>query len=723
MLVGFFGSADAASSFFTPPNGMSESYDVNSGGGNSGVSVSMAYVIKPTIGASGDKVATGASSAHNVGQLLALRPQIPFLHHLHISAASSTGVTCAPTTLTITACQDTACAVPYLGGVSGNLSAAGTATVNWEGGSPAFTIPALSSSVAKTVQVTTANSPVTFGIASATPSPGYAATCDFGGSSSCSFTATDAGFVFDVPSHVSEVAQTVTVSAGLACTPAFANVSKTVTFTCGYQNPASGTLPVRVGGTALNAGNNLGGACDASGNAVSLNFNASGEASTSVQYADAGSMLLNARYAPSSGSEAGLVMTGSDSFVAAPASFGITTGGPYVAGQDYNASITAKNSAGVATPNFGLESPSEGAALSFAKNQPTGSGANDGVFTGTVGSFASGTAPVNNPTWSEVGTIDLSVALSSGSYLGSGFTASGSLTGIGPFVPAYFDLVMTPTCGSFAYSGQPFLVQATANRYGGGTTLNYDGSADTSPNQAHDVNLSEILAGGVGSLVNPTIPASVFAAGIGAVMAIAASPVSYLFATHDSGPPTLPTKIQLHAADSVNGGVTSSEHETSAWTMVRRGRLRLFNAFGSEKSSLSVPVQAQYWSEKSWVINADDNCTQIPASSLALSYSGSGWSTSPTGLTLSAGQGNIVFAAPSPAGSTGSVDVAANLGTSGSDQSCLASHGGTASNQAWLRAQNGSCASTYDRDPSARASFGVYAPETAKQIHVRELFQ
>ena len=77
-------------------------------------------------------------------------------------------------------------------------------------------------------------------------------------------------------------------------------------------------------------------------------------------------------------------------------------------------------------------------------------------------------------------------------------------------------------------------------------------------------------------------------------------------------------------------------------------------------------------------------------------------------------------AAPGPA--TGSVDVAINLGISGSDQSCLATHGGTAASKPWLRSQNGSCPTAYDSDPSARATFGVYALETRKSIHVREQF-
>ena len=46
---------------------------------------------------------------------------------------------------------------------------------------------------------------------------------------------------------------------------------------------------------------------------------------------------------------------------------------------------------------------------------------------------------------------------------------------------------------------------------------------------------------------------------------------------------------------------------------------------------------------------------------------------------------------------------------------------------AWLRSQYGStfgCAGnvSHDRDPSARATFGVFAPETQKAVHVRDIF-
>ena len=90
------------------------------------------------------------------------------------------------------------------------------------------------------------------------------------------------------------------------------------------------------------------------------------------------------------------------------------------------------------------------------------------------------------------------------------------------------------------------------------------------------------------------------------------------------------------------------------------------------------------------------------------------------------GRGLLLLSAPSPT-ATGSVDVAVNLGSTSTDQSCLSSHpASTGANLPWLRAQFGSangCAGVNDfsRDPSIRATFGVYAPELKRIIHSAEI--
>ncbi len=79
---------------------------------------------------------------------------------------------------------------------------------------------------------------------------------------------------------------------------------------------------------------------------------------------------------------------------------------------------------------------------------------------------------------------------------------------------------------------------------------------------------------------------------------------------------------------------------------------------------------------------------------------------------------------------TGRVGVAINVGFATADQSCLSRPPPATTGLAlpWLRSQNGSLCldgtarpAFYDRDPSARARFGIYAPETARTIHMREL--
>lgn len=651
----------------------------------------------------------------------------PPLHHLEIRHGSGSGVTCSPATLTIAACQDAACTVPYLGGVTGTLTASG-ATANWPAGA-AFSIPIGSGSVTEDMQLTTAGS-VVLGISGPTPSPTNSTSCTFG-SPGCTFTAADSGFVFDVPNHAADTAQAVSVSAvrksdnGAVCVPAFASVSKAVTFSCAYTNPGSGSVPVRVGGAALNVGNSAVAACDAGGRAVTLAFNASGVASTTVQYADVGQLLLSARYTGSGTAEGGLVMTGSDSFVAAPASFGFsaTTAGPIKAGTNFGTTVTALNSNNVATPNFGRESTPQSATLAFTRAQPTGSGASNGVFTGSLGAFSAGVATATNLVWSEVGRADLNATLSGGNYLGSGLTASGttgSAGAVGRFIPHHFDVLVTPSCGSFSYAAQPFSVRVTAKNglSSPGTTVNYDGSSATAPNLAQAMALSDAPALGVGSFGSTgTFAPALFTAGVATSTAPAYSYSSKLT-------PERTLVVRATDADAV-----SSTGYAEGSTLLRSGRLRLSNAFGSEKAALVMTVQAQYWGGNAWVPNSADSCSVLPAASIVrsnyLDHRGAGtsaWTTTASSVAISSGSGTLTLSAPSPA-STGSVDIALNLGATTTDQSCLATHpASTGAALPWLRSLQGSCAATFDRDPAARASFGIYAPETRKTMHVREIF-
>lgn len=650
----------------------------------------------------------------------------PPLHHLEIRHASGSGLTCTPSTLTIVACQDAACASVYTGGVSGTLTASGsTGTVNWPDG-VAINIPANASSVDLRVQLTSAGSS-TLGASSSAPVATNSTSCNFG-SPNCLYTAADSALLLVASNHVAESSGvTLGISAvrradnSLACVPAFTG-SKAVNLSCGYLNPASGSLPVRVAGKALNSANNAAAACDSSGQALTLDFGTTGVASAALAYADVGQVQINARYS-GSGSDAGLVMSGSTSVIAAPASFGFSavTGGTIRAGSAFSATLSARNALGNTTPNFGRESPAQTPTLSHTKAQPSGAGASNGVLSGSLGAFSGGSASSSNLAWSEVGRIDLNASLAS--YLGSGLSVAGSTgssgTVVGRFIPHHFDVVTTPACGSFSYAGQPFSVTVTAmNGLVTPTrTLNYDGSGATSPNFAQAVTLSDAVNLGLGSLSGAALAASRFSAGT-------ASSASVAYAFTDKL--TAPQPLALRATDT-DGASSSGWAEGSM--PLRSGRLWLSNAFGSEKVALPMAVQTQYWSGKAWVLNSADSCTVLPAAAVVRSgylnnqgVANSSWSTSAGSTTLSAGNGWLTLAAPG-AGLTGSVDIALNLGSSSADQSCLASHpASSGANLPWLRARYGGCASSWDRDPAARASFGVASPETRKTVHVRELY-
>lgn len=652
--------------------------------------------------------------------------------HLEIQHGSGTGVTCTPSTLTIKACADALVpCTPYTAGVSGTLSATGTPTVNWAGGSGSFTIAAGSSTVTKDVQMTTVGSAV-FG-ATSTPAASAATTCNFG-TPSCTFTAVDSGFIVTAPNHVAETTSTLTIQAvksvpgnPLLCAPGMTG-TKNVNLKCSYTNPAGGTLPVRVGGVALNAAGNAAAACDAGGKNVSLTFDVTGVATPALQYADVGNMLINASFTGTAGTlDAGLNMVGSGSFITAPALFAFSgiTAGLIKAGNPFGATVTAQNALGATTPNFGKESAAEGVTLtsnlvSFVGNNPgVGNNAIPGSEFGAGGMVndPNGVATVNNLSWGEVGIITLTANLTSGSYLGSGLTATGTSGNVGRFIPHHFDTVVTQPGTTFTYSGQPFTTLVTARNSAGAPTTNYNATAGFSK----DVTLSAWDSTGVtqnpgpGALT-PTQPPAIVLASAFTSTSTGAATVATPTYTFTSAL-TAPTTIRIRATDTDS---VSSSAGVEGTAVIRSGRLRLSNSFGSEKSSLQIPVQAQYWSGNSWVLNSADNYTSLLANAFFLS-GGLAGSTSASAVTITGGVGTLTLAKPSPT-ATGSVDVAANLGTSGSDQSCLASHGGTAASLPWLRSLNGNCASTYDRDPSARATFGIYAPETKKTVHVRELY-
>jgi MSHA biogenesis protein MshQ len=370
---------------------------------------------------------------------------------------------------------------------------------------------------------------------------------------------------------------------------------------------------------------------------------------------------------------------------------------------------------------------------------------------------------------------------------GCNFGISADTGTFGRFTPDHFSVTGTlatrsdlPTGSIFTYLDEPMLVVATvtARNAGDGVTANYSTATGlakldattlaTGPNWMNTACAAGTQCFGFGAINGTTVPltsrltidtsvaspVSTWVAGVGSFAAhlrlsrpttttpdATWGPYETLnlgAAPQDADAVTLPgaASVDVYKVDLDADANGTNERKLLATTSERFGRIKLSNAVGSEKSSLQIPVQAQYWSGSSWVLNASDSLTPIPAAIVALSNyrdkSGTpptpNWTTTPTGPgTLAAGQGAITLSAPAPTGGTGSVDVAINLGIATQDTACLATHTAMTAptlNLAYLRGMNGSCAAsnTFAADPSATATFGVYSPETRKAVHVRELF-
>jgi hypothetical protein len=122
-----------------------------------------------------------------------------------------------------------------------------------------------------------------------------------------------------------------------------------------------------------------------------------------------------------------------------------------------------------------------------------------------------------------------------------------------------------------------------------------------------------------------------------------------------------------------------------------------------------MQVDAQYWTGQSWLRNADDACTALAANNLRMVPAG--WGIAAPG-GLAGGTGQIVLTPTGP----GSVNVCADLGAD-HGVNCVA----TGAGMAWLQGKWPGAA-TFDNDPSAIATFGVFSPEGRKGVYNREMY-
>lgn len=667
-------------------------------------------------------------------------------HHLELQGPAS-GVTCLPNTYTVKAWADAAQTVGYTSGaITGNVTATGTPTVTYPGGS-GFTIAAGSSTTTVSVGVTTPGS-VVLGAAVTSSAPSAVATCNFG-SPTCTYTANLAGFIFS-SSSTGAVATLPTQTAGTGSLQYYLRAVQTNTSTGACQAALTNPAAVTLGYNCLNpgscsTGNYLditpynGAAAQAAqtvasgGSSVNLYFDANGSAPLTFNYRDVGQISLSATKAAGGALLSSLSGT-SNGFVVKPGGFSISnikrtalpllnnpaavdaTGTVFVkAGEAFSASVSALTSGGAVTPNFGRENTPEGVTLTPAVVLPTlASGGSDGALTGaSVTGFTAGVATPTNLAWSEVGILSLTPRLTDANYLGTGDVVGTTTGNIGRFIPDHFAITLgtaTHACSNaftyFAQDGLDTALTLTAQNLNDGTTTNYSGAF---------AKLGLGVWSNYGFTASPLPSGSALSAGATAISGSWGTPAlgqASVVAHHLISRPSAPTAetlITLSAKPVDSDGVTSPTVVLVTNAPYRYGRLRLLNFYGSELLPPKVGYRAEFYTGVGWGVNALDNCSTPAAANVVL----------PAGLSISSmgslfnGVGTITL----NTAAVGSYDMALNLGATATDASCNAAHpASAAANKPWLRFDW--CAGGV-KDPNARVKLGS---AKAPYIFMRERY-
>lgn len=626
----------------------------------------------------------GANNNHELDdiQICALRsnPIGVQIDHFQLDH-SGQPLTCNPETVTVKACADAACSTLIQDPVTATLSLIPTSASNgWIGGNT-VTFSGGSTKVQLRNNTTTA---VTIGVSGSTPTtkPFSSTLCKAGAgtpsTAACTLNFADSGFFFDVPDTYSNQPQTVTIKAvkksdvTKQCVPGFASQTKSVKFWSSYITPANNPYnsQMSVNGSTI-------GASQGAATPLSLAFDAQGQSSITVAYPDAGQVQLDARY-DGSGNEAGLIMTGSDQFVARPVGLCITSSSGSCSGNYASCPVFRKTGAtfpiqiqamawesgsdndlctgNQATPNFVLN----GIALGTTLVAPT-PGTNATVGTATY-NHAAATNSINtvNQTVNEVGVFNMTATPPANGYFGYTIPSAQSAP-LGRFVPTDFNLVsgdIMPACNVFSYMGQPFGVtlDVRARNQSGGQTQNYTGAFAKGSAYISVANNKDgkSLASRLTSL------ASLPWANGKAMLNNGTTSLARLSDTQPDGPyKSLLFGLYMNDNDGGNtliatpdfndavvgncsGASCNSRLLDSVPMQAYFGRLFAGTQAGLASADLAVPLQLQYYEAGNWVLNKLDQCTLLSLAGQGIAFLNPSHSFDAATSSLNLGTGRTI---------------------------------------------------------------------------------
>jgi MSHA biogenesis protein MshQ len=420
------------------------------------------------------------------------------------------------------------------------------------------------------------------------------------------------------------------------------------------------------------------------------------------------------------------------------------TGNVHNAGRPFRLDATAQNGAG-APATTTLYAPDAGQPVAVLSQ--CGVAAVCPAALGTLGtgawSASNGVITSVTASYSDVGAFDLlledqtfaSVDAADGTATSVRYIRSAALLTVGRFVPDHFTVEagssITPrsdigACAgsSFTYLGErmDLVFNLVAREAGGAVTTGYSGatlgalalaSAASYGFGAIDTAAPTLLS----ARLDTSLIAGIVASWSAGTVSITA-PVGVARAAAPDGPyaalrlgiaPTDPDGVTLSAAgmnlDADNSG-TPERAQVGPITAVRFGRLRMQSAYGPGTVALPMLLDLQYWSGTAFVHNAGDSCTTLAAPDIALSdYKlnlGAGeTSIVEATINFTTGGGRLTLSAPGAA-NNGSVLLTPNL----------------AATRSYLRGKW--TGATWDEDPAARATFGLYGSQPKNFIFFRE---
>lgn len=368
-------------------------------------------------------------------------------------------------------------------------------------------------------------------------------------------------------------------------------------------------------------------------------------------------------------------------------------------------------------------------------------------------------------TWSEVGSITLNAALTSGNYLGTGGNATGSVSPVGRFTPDHFIVTLGTLTNrqvlgcappnDFTHQGEELRVTFTLTARNGlatpATTANYttasgfaklDGTVYTNFGFGA-VDLADATPPLAATALTARVPSGTssgtWVAGIGSftvdlAVSRAASPDGPFESFRLGVLPADTDLVTLRPADldlDTDVPANGFDRVQVGSSKIRFGRLRILNAVGVSTLALTVPIQTEYWNGTAFTLNSIDSCTTLARANITLGTYAKSLNACETivnlgspatdTVTFASGTGTLRLSAPG-AGNEGSVNLTPQLGGPLIGMYCDtvggAEMGLTSAAKSYL--QGAWPGPTYDQNPTARGAFGVFGAQPRNFIFFRE---